>query len=633
MSMPSSSSFTGAKTYHALPPPKKQIKFDLRRRSVKPSTTLPRLTKDQSTLTQLDFVGTPRNRDEAITISSDEDFEEPQPKKRKRKSRFDERERDQSSLTQMDLSKSTRIVRQTGVDEDGFQIWEDYDPEALTEDVSERQRSRRRDNPWLWDENDDQEYRELQEIPETSRPDTPSSQKAEDRVELAFGTKAMRFETPRKVRFTEVPSSQTPPSSKLSTQSSIRCEDLQRSPLKERSDNILTGRSILRSPESQNVSMRMLERIRLRSIRKVPSEDAMKVAATMNNPVLETDGVEDSEEAEMELQPANLQRVTTIQDSQTEISGSASIEIADGVRQPSWKLLRVKTVQDSQYEDIDFQLDDEVQQYGSHDGNDQDEAEYFEDDAEQATFDPANSALDRDAARFGLTQTQPKQHAIAEQSAEEETDDDDLDRGCAAESLKRNAFVLDDSSQVRDESAEAESQSDQKQSDAVIKDKVLNSESEPHVPEDSAYGSGDLARPQEVEVPSSPPPLWPSQISTVVPTQNSINRPLSRQSNLSSLPQKSTITQLFTTQPPTIPSSPQESYAVWPETVSSSPFPLPPWSSPHRPRYSKDQIDSGANVAKTDVHLESLVDFSLPPPPPLSSSRRQTPASSISRVD
>lgn len=49
-------------------------------------------------------------------------------------------------------------------------------------------------------------------------------------------------------------------------------------------------------------------------------------------------------------------------------------------------------------------------------------------------------------------------------------------------------------------------------------------------------------------------------------------------------------------------------------TASSSPFALPPWTSPERMRgvFASDTVGTG---------LGSWVDFSLPPPPPLSSGR------------
>jgi hypothetical protein len=176
--------------------------------------------------------------------------------------------------------------------------------------------------------------------------------------------------------------------------------------------------------------------------------------------------------------------------------------------------------------------------------------------------------------------------------------------------------------------------------------------------DDSAYQSGDLARITTVAevpsspplrlhqetlaedtsaantlVPSSPPPVRISQVSTVVPTQPSM-------ALAPSSPQRKTKAEPFSIPPSprrrsagtglSFLTSPQKTNSLWqPESLSSSPLPLPPWTSPHkRDNGDGDQWQRIIEDIGSYPRMDSLADFSLPPPPPLSSSRRQTPASS-----
>lgn len=261
------------------------------------------------------------------------------------------------------------------------------------------------------------------------------------------------------------------------------------------------------------------------------------------------------------------------------------------------------------------------------------------------TYDPVSAALDRDAARFGKTETQ----LDAEQSykSDEDHDDDDLDAGIdhrEFRTLEEEAVEFVPSSQPLEkkipsspELGEANAQPKQEAPHAVgdVDDSGYGSHAsvipssqpgdangrasqeplawpEPHksqVPEarkltqehqnPQTQPSHLVSKPtrlMEREQQSLPPPVRPSQVSTVGDSQAEHSRPNSAHG----------VPFTFT--------SPQKSARVW--DLSSSPLPLPPesWCS------------ADANVADQQTSSDGLADFSLPPPPPLllSSSLRQS---------
>ena len=558
--------------------------------------------------------------------SSDEEFEEPRPKKRRRKSKFDKREPDQSSMTQFERGEIPRPAKTAGIselDEDGFQIWDDYDPERFNEEISEKQKERRRILALLRTDAKVVEHEPLPEIPETSRVEADVPPDVEDGVGTDIAAKTARFQTPRKVRSkTEVPSSQTPPSTKSSMQSATRIRDARRSPLKERSSNVQSSQQ---SPESQNISVKMLERVRFATRQvplKTPTDQVTISRSMMSSGPLENEGTEPV------ASPPTLQRMTTIQDSQAGDASAPGAKVTESLVKLERSLKRVTTVQDSQYEELDLDQHNETNVYDASDDSDgQHGSESFDDDTEQATFDPANSALDRDAARFAWTQTQRLLSDIHEDTVNSETDEDDLDHGCATPTQGRGVQLSDVVSYDLVEPIEVPPPHKKGQLQRPTMQPLATLElSKELLQDDSAYESGVPVQQTEAEVPSSPPPLHtsqtlhPSQISTVVPTQAS-QRPPSRQPTIMGSQQKSTIHQSIT-----ILSSPERSAPVWPETMSSSPLALPPWNSLGKAHFA--DAAQAEELPKSEAALESLVDFSLPPPPPLSSSRRQTPASS-----
>ncbi|KAK0821245.1 hypothetical protein LTR75_001046 [Friedmanniomyces endolithicus] len=291
------------------------------------------------------------------------------------------------------------------------------------------------------------------------------------------------------------------------------------------------------------------------------------------------------------------------------------------------------------------------------------EQEFYED----ATYDPAYSALDRDAARFALiTQTQglrPKQqdsnegrHDNHSQEVINEEDchdrDPDEEEYTAANQLSQElryaAEAVVPSSQPAEKTRAATTRIKDSQPSSARK--LTSSEAVPIAPVSTSYphdvvGEDEgrvpsspppvmLAKPsltvageakvalqpdspsmlqqEEERVPSSPPLLRASQVSTVVPTQYSLSRPSSRRAGATQT-QWSFRSPLKTTR-----SRSQEEIMIM---GSSSPVQLPPWSSPERARFlARTEACGGTG----ELVMGSMVDFSLPPPPPISSSRAGT---------
>jgi len=518
-------------------------------------------------LTQIDFVSTPRTSSEFAGQSDDEDFEELQPKKRRKKASDDKRSDSQPSLTQWDRVTSTTRKRKSALDEDGFEIWEDRPPESTAARVCQGQLERAAsalESEGLVEHG--QKSRSKHE-----RPPSPAVIAAKAERQAKLDAKTLR--TPRKATFLEIPSSQSPLSGKLSTQRSVRFRDAERSPLKERSVNAGIRSPSKQSPGSQPTTMKMLQKVHLEDLARrksaLPVTNAPPISL-VGTPEQKTTGASDEPRTQRTLK-------------------------------------RTTTVQDSQYEDLDLDEHDFEVDESDHVDNDEDEVNH-----DQSTFDPAYSALDRDAIRFLQTQMPTQAHHLTPHVS---------NSTCAEEEITLSDEELDDTivplgNDHSDDSA--------KQLSSELQDAIPGSRStadEPHRHNNTAVNTEgvtvslvipDSNNLEQLEVAalvtSSPPPLRPSQVSTVMSTQLSVQRPLTRDG------------------PVTIPTSPQHetfgSLAWPPETLSSSPLPLPPWSSPYTRR-----IDDGSGTERRHggellAMDESLVDFSLPPPPPMSSSSR-----------
>lgn len=623
-----------------------------------------------------------------------------------------------------------------------FNIYADEGRDRYTSMVAEQQNERRRRLPWLrqddpavngdanpWTPTQGSASKHM-EVPrralpwvhedETATPDNMSQDSpaqtrrydlrspakvVESPVRLSSYHIASRdFHTPKKSRLREIPSSQTPASAKLSVRRSQRLQGrspdqrsplkekqlrssplkkvtVRRSPLKERSANVPSARWKAGSPKSQNPTMKMLERVRMRKMGKLPADESQiassPVRAEENEPLAEEyasaeaslklnedfelhesehcEIADNAAQAEPEMPPPRtLTRTTTVQDSQledmpppTQLLPSCKLKRTTTVQDsqsddlslaPAPRTLkRTATVQDSQSEDLDKSSDiyrstsrsSSIQQRLEDDDNDdgpyEGTATY---DQGPYTYDPVSAALDRDAARFGWTQTQAPVTRVANSVANsEDEEDDDLDQGIVPPSEdEEEVMVLPQptagpSQELGEDSDPLALAPEEPLSEAASKP----GNAEPEITAEPTGVLSEQEAPSE-SPPSSPPTLRPSQVSTVVPTQMSPRQRTQR-------------VKLEEYSPPTSPPAPVSHSPnartqktarphLHPRTqelqCSSSPLPFPPWSSPGRRRWAAlesepfGQSPGGVNNAREA--LENLSDFSLPPPPPLSSS-------------
>jgi hypothetical protein len=480
-----------------------------------------------------------------------------------------------------------------------------------------------------------------------------------------------RLRTPKKILRTEVPSSQTPSSITLSTHDHVRDEILERSPLKERSCNISPIKYLAEaSPEEKYASISDgnsgvdMDKISLKQpyFGKIHSPRwTAKLTVTPRK--------------EGTRRQRSLKRVTTIQDSEEgsldsleAISPSKTANTAQPSRpnpqternggsqsQASTKstrtLKRVTTIQESESEpdldDLTLQpMDEEITHRpqdpdtlsGANDCQNMKRQEDYEENGDEAnstwygtyqqnTYDPVTAALDRDAARYGKTDTQLQaetqlvnfsdvEHFSGEDDDPEEMDvvaGSDLDEPCAKKDLEPQVI---ESSQPVEQSVIKSSQEAEEDMFADL----------PEVVDLPARSSGNVIRlsgrdgnQQVDETATSLGPehdlstqigapatqsgrrrtqMRPSQVSTVMPTQ------YSRPNSAHRLPLDTS----------------HESYPQSPEAFSSSPVPMPPWTSSQMPALR------GAYETQN-----SLMDFSIPPPPPFppSPSRQDTESSSL----
>jgi hypothetical protein len=658
---------------------KKQKTFAHRRHISKPRSSLgSEKEKRQSSLTQLDFVSTPRAND-VISIHSDddedegeeEDFAVEQPRKKRRVSakgsdgddwtpkmsgnRSSEKrssakakkraglERGQQTMTQIDFVSS---AQQPQI-EDDIEDDEDIGLEG-SKYAGSRKAGLRRTLPWLDEEQDEVNY-----VPQSPATDSRSKNignSVHQQPNLALHSIATHdFTTPKKLaRHLEIPSSQSPPSIKLSSKKSQRTQRhllgqkspsrspskspsklniMWRSPLKERPANISPLKWQAETQESQNPTMKMLQQVRMRTKmgsallhEEAPMPPPKRPMRHDKHVKSQANKIPDTQLAPVRT----LKRTTTVQDSQASDENIMT-------QAPPLGLHRTHTIQDSQHEDLDMSS----QLYRSlssrenlriadsqaiNDDYDENENYYEEEDYSQ-TYDPVSAALDRDAARYAWTQTQaPRtQHTTRTQIAdsEDETDEDDLDRGIIPDSDSEDEIILLPSASRQRQSGRARSQE-------LCNDDLVDA---PLHPDNDETANQPQEQPQQKEISNSPPsspPLRSSQVSTIMPTQSS---PQHRHNNNKRPVDEPPEGEAQVFSPPTSPdphrrikvAQVKDTQAL---TISSSPLPLPPWSSSGEVDLGLYTVPKGEGKEdsenyNTNNELASLVDFSLPPPPPL----------------
>ncbi|KAI7155536.1 hypothetical protein KC352_g27648 [Hortaea werneckii] len=723
----------------AAAPKQKKLPIDRRATVRRRTPALPPKTESQASFTQqyphwlTPIEHHPGGPQEFET--DDDEYEEPRPKKRRKKS---ERERGQATYTQMTKAILGRQPSsKVAVGADGWQVPDSsiigsdasgHEDVGRMEAIKRGQRARNAGGIQCTDwtpQNDDSGYEtrvdgtgELYQHNFTS-PSQP--------VVQSTPPTAMKLQTPRRQRFSndaEIPSSQSPASGKLlSTQRSQRFRNLERSPLKERNVNV---------PSPANRTRGWQKRKAQGSPPKMTDAE-VKQESQRISPV------------SFKLAPKLL---ASVGEGETRTSAATRLGDGDGYEKaqdekmpadreylPNARFLtaskRKKIVQDSQYEDLDlseaefdFRDDDEdgvnstrpesyrddnfsVEEFGE-------ENEYSDRDDIQLTYDPAWSALDRDAARFCQPPTQMQtqiklephvsnstttiedlEHessvgntsGMAERNPSQELGSDNLqgihnedqpnDRDLETDKQSRadtvppgsqnrvlRKYVSNSTCADDDEDVDLEEDLDgfpdrsQQLGSSDLEDgvRVLSSQQaekrrSPEPPDFAAQSKpqdppGELSAPTEQHrpqisddanehrIPSSPPPLRPSQISTVAGTQLSPSRLKDTQRppplTLASprvRPQPDLIPSSSKPSSPSAPASPnsKQPFSQWPETFPSSPLPLPPWSSPPRlpeTQASKARSQTQTRGAPGSIGLGSLADFSLPPPPPMSSSSR-----------
>ncbi|KAI5369365.1 hypothetical protein Slin15195_G002420 [Septoria linicola] len=237
------------------------------------------------------------------------------------------------------------------------------------------------------------------------------NERASARPTPASSTKA--YKTPQKPRRTVVPSSETPSSIHLSDEKTARSPCTQRSPLKELSNNVQS-----RKQHSRTSKQSQAHPSQLHSTQRRLTQQENEQSDALND--IKISKLDFAARRPARAGTRTLQRVTTIQDSEDDEPGDLDL-IDDAVHfdpeeqqdwlapgRPTRSLRRTTTVQESQLESEAEGLEPETTAASGLFEADNMPATY--DPMFQQTFDPVSMALERDATRFGRSNTQFTAH-------------------------------------------------------------------------------------------------------------------------------------------------------------------------------------------------------------------------------
>jgi hypothetical protein len=589
-----------------------------------------------------------------VPESSEDEYEATRPRKRRRKSKLDEKERGQSTLTQI----LPGGLRQPVVDDDGFEIWQDYC--TAEEDHEEQAQVERHPRTPSITRSQQARLERILEIPETSQLEVKSSPRADSGIEYEIVETPIKPGTPREQCIHDIPSYKTPPNAKDLPRDSIISRPSQRSPLKERSTNTPASKANPPKPGSQKVETYGIDARMLASPRASQIKTAYQPAATVNSR-------NDANALRQQKPRRKLRRATTIQDSQQE-DGDVS-EDAVGVfdspaKPPADDLTRVTTVEDSQAVTAKVPFGDGTETYQEPN----DEAAFqsmqlplgYSTDT-QLTYDPVQLGLDRDASRFQWTQTQRAMLSdVAEDPEYSDLDeDDDLDRGCVQEVASEVGNGSREPVKPREAADLNSSEPDEPPAQAIEQ-----SNHSLRTPEHAGADSREINRdatPRPVEfIPSSPPALVPdadlpsSPRSIDVVPSSPVQRPAAPQSQSdgrlataddfqgTDVSIRDTIpSEASTILPRNSPKRPERDYSrlhqrSTDDNLVSEASTIPPYTSPVKLRSGTQQSpldtplplppwDSSVNEAGDSGGTSNALDWSLPPPPSMASTE---PASS-----
>lgn len=564
----------GAETVYSSGPLLRQKRFPARRRTIRstaPST--PPTFERQQTLTQIQYIQPVSFSSDLLSDEENDEREERRPKKRRRTRSSDEKKQ-QQTLTQIDyiwpVPKFEDADAEKGIEpteslEDVLVTGNAEEPMRALEDASGERRDKRPSPELEWNDDEPTLLGDVDEEEPAPSRDTNQvlSSTAKSALESRWDREMMSYDTrskmndpktPKKVRVLEIPSSQSPAASPLSTQSARSTRHLSRSPLKERSANArVPPQLVLDEPKpvaSKGASAKILES-QIRPNVREESEDALVIASPRQRKIpslVAKDTYDDTESEDWDDIETNYDSEP---ESQAVVDDAALVSdrgISTGYRVPTGSPdYRSSPKEQSAARSFDYDLDFPLLQYES-----------LRDDA-PSTF-PGGTDLDDPPADAG-DHTEPNQINQVEGASQIDS---------------ASAQLLHD---MREYTQRHTAQ------DPPSLDAILQTSSDPPLPPTSSPPLSVIPPPDEAPS-SSPPPPHPSQATTIDITQ----QPTLRTHAGKTLPGLNR---------------------------SSSPLPLPP-SSPVVDMRLESQVVQRkfGRVTVSQLLPESLLEYSIPLPPP-----------------